>query len=36
MAFTGNFMATSFKQEMLQGVHDFTSFDGRFVQAGAV
>lgn len=23
MAFTGNFMATSFKQQMLEGVHDF-------------
>jgi len=23
MAFTGNFMATSFKQELLEGVHDF-------------
>jgi hypothetical protein len=23
MAFTGNFMATSFKQEILEGVHDF-------------
>jgi hypothetical protein len=25
MAFTGNFMATSFKQEILQGVHNFTT-----------
>jgi hypothetical protein len=23
MAFTGNFMATSFKQQLLEGVHDF-------------
>jgi hypothetical protein len=36
MAFTGNFMATSFKQEILQGVHNFTSLDGQYVQAGAV
>ena len=28
MAFTGNFMATSFKQEILQGVHNFTSGTG--------
>ena len=28
MAFTGNFMATSFKQEILQGVHDFTASTG--------
>lgn len=28
MAFTGNFMATSFKQELLQGVHNFTSGTG--------
>jgi hypothetical protein len=28
MAFTGNFMATSFKQELLQGVHDFTNGTG--------
>jgi hypothetical protein len=28
MAFTGNFMATSFKQEILQGVHDFTNGTG--------
>lgn len=28
MAFTGNFMATSFKQELLQGVHDFTASTG--------
>jgi len=25
MAFTGNFMCTSFKQELLQGVHNFSS-----------
>jgi hypothetical protein len=28
MAFTGNFMATSFKQEILQGVHNFTTSTG--------
>jgi len=28
MAFTGNFMATSFKREILQGVHDFTASTG--------
>lgn len=28
MAFTGNFMCTSFKQELLQGVHDFTNGTG--------
>jgi hypothetical protein len=28
MAFTGNFMATSFKQEILQGVHNFTASTG--------
>ena len=28
MAFTGNFMCTSFKQEILQGVHDFTVSTG--------
>jgi len=28
MAFTGNFMCTSFKQELLQGVHDFTTSTG--------
>lgn len=28
MAFTGNFMCTSFKQEILQGVHDFTASTG--------
>ena len=28
MAFTGNFMCTSFKQEILQGVHNFTSSTG--------
>ena len=28
MAFTGNFMCTSFKQELLQGVHDFTTTTG--------
>jgi hypothetical protein len=28
MAFTGNFMATSFKQELLQGVHNFTNGTG--------
>ena len=25
MAFTGNYVCTSFKEEMLEGVHDFTS-----------
>lgn len=28
MAFTGNFMCTSFKQELLQGVHNFTNATG--------
>ena len=28
MAFTGNFMCTSFMQEILQGVHDFTASTG--------
>jgi hypothetical protein len=28
MAFTGNFMATSFKQEVLQGIHNFTASTG--------
>lgn len=28
MAFTGNFMCTSFKQQILQGVHDFTASTG--------
>jgi hypothetical protein len=28
MSFTGNFMATSFKQEILQGVHNFTTSTG--------
>jgi hypothetical protein len=28
MAFTGNFMCTSFKQQILQGVHNFTSGTG--------
>ena len=28
MAFTGNFMCTSFKQELLFGVHDFDSSTG--------
>jgi hypothetical protein len=28
MSFTGNFMCTSFKQEILQGVHDFTNGTG--------
>jgi hypothetical protein len=28
MAFTGNFMATSFKQELLQAKHDFTTSTG--------
>jgi hypothetical protein len=28
MAFTGNFMATSFKQELMQGVHNFTASTG--------
>jgi hypothetical protein len=36
MAFTGNFMCTSFKQEILQGVHNFTTSHGQYVQAGAV
>lgn len=28
MAFTGNFMCTSFKVELLKGVHDFTNSTG--------
>jgi hypothetical protein len=28
MAFTGNFMCTSFKQQILQGVHNFTNGSG--------
>ena len=28
MAFSGNFMCTSFKVELLQGVHDFTNGTG--------
>ncbi|MDR9428679.1 MAG: hypothetical protein RI553_11300 [Salibaculum sp.] len=28
MAFSGNAMCTSFKQELLQGVHDFTNSSG--------
>lgn len=28
MAFTGNFMCTSFKQQLLEGVHDFRSSGG--------
>jgi len=28
MAFTGNFMCTSFKQQLLQGQHDFTTSTG--------
>jgi len=28
MAFTGNFMATSFKQQMLEAVHDFRNSGG--------
>lgn len=28
MAFTGNFMCTSFKKELLQGVHNFTASTG--------
>jgi hypothetical protein len=28
MAFTGNFMCTSFKQQILQGVHNFTNGTG--------
>jgi hypothetical protein len=28
MSFTGNFMCTSFKQELLQGVHNFTASTG--------
>lgn len=28
MAFTGNFMCTSFKTELLQGVHNFTNTTG--------
>lgn len=30
MAFTGNFMCTSFKQELLEGVHDFQSGGNTF------
>jgi hypothetical protein len=28
VAFTGNFMCTSFKQELMQGVHNFTASTG--------
>jgi len=28
MSFTGNFMCTSFKQQLLQGQHDFTNSSG--------
>jgi hypothetical protein len=28
MSFTGNFMCTSFKQELMQGVHNFTNGTG--------
>jgi hypothetical protein len=28
MAFTGNFMCTSFKQQLMQGVHNFTTSTG--------
>lgn len=28
MAFTGNFMCTSFKQELMQGTHNFTNTTG--------
>ena len=28
MAFTGNFMCTSFKKEVLQGIHNFTTSTG--------
>ena len=28
MAFTGNFMCTSFKKELMQGVHNFTASTG--------
>ena len=28
MAFTGNFLCTSFKQQLLQGVHNFTASTG--------
>jgi len=28
MSFTGNFMATSFKQELMQGIHNFTASTG--------
>lgn len=28
MAFTGNYMATSFKQQLLEGVHDFRASGG--------
>jgi hypothetical protein len=28
MAFSGNFLCTSFKQELLQGVHNFTASTG--------
>ena len=28
MAFTGNFMCTSFKQELMQGIHNFTTSTG--------
>lgn len=30
MAFTGNFMCTSFKKELMEGTHDFTSGSSTF------
>jgi hypothetical protein len=30
MAFTGNFMSTSFKVELLKGFHDFTNGNDEF------
>ena len=30
MAFTGNFMCTSFKVELLKGLHDFTNGNDQF------
>ena len=30
MAFTGNYMCTSFKKELLEGTHDFTTGGNTF------
>ena len=35
MAFTGNYMCTSFKQELMEGLHDF-NVGGKHVQVSTV